>query len=187
MSMSRHLKVKQAKILNKKHFLQFFLLQRSVPQGCSWHILAGKPSNTHSRGYSEYNVAWRGNTPLIHPPSPLISHPLPTLKSMQKMINWRSLVEHGLEVTKHLRHQHLGTEGWGCPLLGLNCRVRSRSYQGHFKVKPAIILNKTYFYSFHMFFWCKGVFHKAAVDILWLGSLPTRIIGGTMIIRGLEG
>ena len=107
-------------------------------------ILAVKPSNTLPTGYSEYYVAWRGNTPLLYPPSPLISHRLPTLKSLQKMVNW-SLVEHGLEVTKHLRHPHLGTKndmGWYCPLLGFYCRVRSRSYQGHFKVKPDIILNK---------------------------------------------
>ena len=97
-----HLKVKQAKILNKKYFYSF-LLQRSVPQDCSWHIVAGKPSNTHPRGYGEYYGAWRGNTPLLYPPSPFISHPLPTLKSMQKMVNW-SLVEHGLEVTKYPRH-----------------------------------------------------------------------------------
>ena len=68
-------------------------------------------------------------------------------------------MEHGLEVTKHLRHQHLGTKGdmgWGCPLLGLHCRVRSRSYQGHFKGKPAIILNKNIFLQFpYVFFVAK--------------------------------
>ena len=31
-------------------------------------------------------------------------------------------------------------------------------------------------------FFCKGVFHKVAVDILWPGSLPTRIPGGTVTI-----
>ena len=151
-------------------------------------LQAGKPSNTHPRGYRDYYVAWKGNTPLLCPPSPLISHPLPTLKSMQKMVNW-SVVEHGLEVTKHLRHPHLGTKGdigWGCPLLGFYCRVRSRSYQCHFKVKPAIILNKNIFLQFPYVFGCKGVLHKAAVEILWLGSLPTRIPGGTVIICSLE-
>ena len=133
--------------------------------------MAGKPSNMHPRGYSEYYVVWRGNTPLLYPPSPLISHPLPALKSMQKMVNW-SLVEHGLEVTKHLRHPHLqgtkGDMGWGYPLLGFYCRVISREFQGQTS--------------------CKRVFHKAAeLDILWLGSLPTRILGGTVIIRGFEG
>ena len=34
-------------------------------------------------GYSDYYVAWRGNTPLLYHPSPLISDSLPTLKSMQ--------------------------------------------------------------------------------------------------------
>ena len=129
--------------------------------------MAGKPFNTHPRGYSEYYVAWRGDTPLLYPPSPLISHPIPKLKSMQKMVNWR-LVEHGLEVTKHLRQPHLGTRGdmgWGCPLLGLYSRVRSRSHQGHFKVKPAIILNKNIFFQFPYVFCCKGVFPKVAVDI----------------------
>ena len=29
-----------------------------VPQGCSWHIVAGKPSNTHPRGYSDF--MWLG-------------------------------------------------------------------------------------------------------------------------------
>ena len=147
-----HLKVKQAKILNKKQF-SHFLLQRSVPQGCSWHIVTGKPSNTHSRGYSDYYVAWKGNTPSLYPPSPLISHPLPTIKSLQKMVNW-GVVEHGLEVTKHLRHPHLGTKGdmgWGCPLLGFYCRVRSRSYKGHFKGKAEKLLNSNNFYSFHVF------------------------------------
>ena len=117
----------------------------SVLQSCSWHIVAWKPSNKHPRGYSEYYVAWRGNTPLLYPPSLLISHPLPTLTSMQKMVNW-SLVEHWLEVTKHQRHPHLqgtkGDMGWGCPFLGFYCRVRTRSNQGHFKVKPSIISNK---------------------------------------------
>ena len=112
-----------------------------------------KPSNTHPRGYSDYYVAWKGNTPLLYHPSPLISHPLPTLKSMQKMVNW-GVVEHGLEVTIHLRHPHLGIKGdmgWGCPLLGFYCRVRSRSYQGHFKVKPAIILIKNIMLQFPCF------------------------------------
>ena len=119
--------------------------------------MAGKPFNTHPRGYSDYYVAWKSNTPLLYPTSPLISHPLPTLKSMQKMVNW-GVVEHGLEVTKHLRHPHLGTKGdkgWGCPLLGFYCRVRSRSYQGHFKVKPTIILNKNIMLQFPCFFVAK--------------------------------
>ena len=149
--------------------------------------MAGKPSNTHLRGYSEYYVVWRGNTPLLYPPFPLISHPLPTLKLMQQMVNW-SLVKHGLEVTKHLRHPHLGTKGdmgWGCPLLGFYCRVRSRSYRGHFKVKPAIILNKNIFLQFPYVFCCKRVFHKVAVAIYC--GCPTRIRGGTVIMRGFEG
>ena len=73
------------------------------------------------------------------------------------MVNW-SLVEDGLEVTKHLMHPHLGTKGdtgWGCLLLGFYCRVRSRSYQGYFKVKPAIILNKNMFLQFPCVFCCK--------------------------------
>ena len=101
------------------------------------------------------NIMWlgRGTTPLLYPPSPLISHPLPKLKSMQKMVNW-SLVEHGLEVTKHLGHPHLGTKGdmgWGCPLLGFYCRVRSRSYKGHFVDKADQVLNRNTFYSFPVF------------------------------------
>ena len=136
------------------------------------------------------NMIWLGGV-IPHsyiPPSPLISHPLPTLKSMQKVVNWR-LVEHWLEVTKHLRQPHLGIKGdmgWVCPLLGLYCRVRSRSYQGHCKVKPAIILNKNIFLQFPKEC-CTGVLHKAAVDIVWLGSLPTRTPGGTVTICGLEG
>ena len=123
------------------------------------------------------------------PPSPLISHPPPILKSMQKVVNWR-LVEHGLEVTKHLRQPHLGTKGdmgWGCPLLRFYCRVRSRSYPGHCKVKAAIILNTNIFLQLPYVFCCKGVFHKAVVVIVWLGSLPTRTPGGTVTICGLEG
>ena len=105
------------------------------------------------------------------------------------MVNW-GLVEHGLEVTKHLRYSHLGTTGdmgWGCHLLGFYCRVRSGSYQDHFKAKPAIILNKNIFLQFPYVFCSKGVFHKGTVKILWLGSLPTRILGGTVTICGLEG
>ena len=137
-----------------KNSFHSFLLQTSVPQGCSGHIVAEKPSNTHPRGYSDYYVAWKGNIPLLYPPSPLISHPLPTIKTMQKMVIW-SAVEHGFEVTKHLSHPHLDTKGdmgWGCPLLGFYCRVRSRSYQGHFKVKPTIILNKNIFLHFPYIF-----------------------------------
>ena len=40
-------------ILIKNMFLRFpyvFVLQRSVPQDCSLHLVAGKPSNTHPRG-----------------------------------------------------------------------------------------------------------------------------------------
>ena len=130
MSCQGHLKVKQAKILNKKHFLQFFCCKGVFHEAAAdifW--LESLPTRILG-GTVNIIWAWRGNTPLIYPPSPLISNPLPTLKSMQKMIN-RSLVEHGLVVTKHLRHQHLGTKGdmgWGCPLLGLYCRVRSRSF-----------------------------------------------------------
>ena len=105
------------------------------------------------------------------------------------MVNM-SLMEHGLEVTKHLRHPHLGTKGdmgWGCSLLGFYCRVKSRSYQGHFKVKLAIILNKNMFLQFPYVFCSKVVFHKAAVDILQLERLPTRILGGTVTICGLKG
>ena len=125
--------------------------------------MAGKPSNTHPSGYSEYYVAWRDNTLLLYPPSPLISHLLPTLKSMQKMVNW-SLVEHGLEVTKHLRLPHLqgtkGDMGWVCPLLGFYCRVWSRSYQGHFKVKLAILLNKNIFLQIPYVFVAKECFTR---------------------------
>ena len=67
-----------------KHIFYSYLLQRSFPQDCSWHIVAGKPSNTHPRGYSEYYVAWRGNTPLLYPPSPLISRPPPTLNQCKQ-------------------------------------------------------------------------------------------------------
>ena len=93
-------------------------------------------------------------------------------------------------VPKHPRHPHLGTKddmGWGCPLLGFYCRVRSRSDQGHFKVKPAIISNKNKFLEFPYVFCCKKVFHKAEVDILWLEGIPTRILGGKVTICGLEG
>ena len=166
------------------------MLQRSVPQGCSWHIVAGKPSNTHPRGYSEYYVAWRGDTPLLYPPSPLISHPLPTLKSMQKNgVLWKMGLKSQSTWGTHnwVGLLTLGNMGWGCPLLGFYCRVMSRSYQGHFNVNPAIILNTNIFLQFLYVFCCKGVFDKAALAILWLGSLPTRILGGTVTIHGLEG
>ena len=67
-------------------------------------------------------------------------------------------VEHGLQVTKHLRHPHLGNKGdmvWGCPLLGFYSRAKTRSYKGHFKGKADTVLNRNTFYSFHVFpgFW----------------------------------
>ena len=96
------------------------------------------------------------------------------------MVNW-CFVWHGLEVTRHLRHPQLGTKGdmgWGWPLLWFYSRVMSVSCQGHFKVNPDKILNKNMFLQFPYVFGCKGVFHKAAVDTVWMGSLPTRIFGG---------
>ena len=63
-------------------------------------------------------------------------------------------MEHGVEATKHMRHPQLGTKGdmgLGCLSLGFYSRVRSRSYKGHFKVKPAKILNNNILYSVHMF------------------------------------
>ena len=75
-------------------------------------------------------VAWRGNTPLLYHPSPLISPPVQALTSVQNEVNW-SIEEHGLQVTKHLRHPHLDTKGdmgWSCPFLRLYSRVRMRSY-----------------------------------------------------------
>ena len=111
------------------------------------------------------------------------------------MVNW-SLVWHGLEITKHLRHPQLGTKGdmgWGWALLGFYSRVMSVSCQGHFKVNPDKILNKNMFLQFPYVFGCKGVFHKAAVDTVWMGSLPTRILGGGGGVQwppgicGLEG
>ena len=120
--------------------------------------MAGKPSNTHHRGYSKYYVAWRGNTPLLYPPSPLISHPVPALTSVQNKVNW-SLVEHGLQVTKHLKHPYLGNKGvmvWGCPLLGFYSRVRTRSYKDHFKGRADKLLNRNTFYSIHVFLVIRG-------------------------------
>ena len=46
-----------------------------------------------------------------------------------------------------LRDPHLGPKGdlsWGCTLQGYYPKVRSRSCQGHFKVKPAEILAQYY-------------------------------------------
>ena len=54
---------------------------------------------------------------LISPVPSYITHPVPALKKLQNEVNW-SLVEHGLQVTKHLKHPHLGNKGdmaWGCP------------------------------------------------------------------------
>ena len=139
-----HLKVKQAKILSENLFLQFF-----VAKECSTRLqltlfwLRSLPTRILG---GTVNIMWLGGV-----------IPTTTLKSMQKMVNW-SPVEHGIEVTiKHLRHPHLSTKGdmgWSCPLLGFYCRVRSRSYQGHFKVKTAIILNKNMFLQFPYVFCC---------------------------------
>ena len=111
------------------------------------YIVAGKPSNTHPRGYSDYT--WLGGV-IPHcyiSPVPLISHPVPALTSVQKKVNC-SLVEHGLQVTKHLKHPHLGNKGvmvWGCPLLGFYSRVRSRSYKGHFKGQSRQVIEQKHF------------------------------------------
>ena len=114
--------------------VHMFLLQGSVPLGYSWHNVAGKPSNTHSSGEGGgvqwFYVAWRGNIPPLYHPSSLISPPVLALTSGQNEVNW-SLEEHGLHVTKDLRHPHLdikGDMGWGCPLLGFYSRLRIRSY-----------------------------------------------------------
>ena len=71
-SFQGHLKVKQAKILN----FTVFCCKGVFHKAAADISVAAKPSNTHPRGYSKYYVAWRGNTPLLYPPSPLISHPL---------------------------------------------------------------------------------------------------------------
>ena len=127
--------------------------------------------------YSDYYVAWRGNSPLFYHPSPLISHPLPAPKSMQNMVKW-SIVEHELKVT---RHPKLGTKGdmglgfflcWdSTPGLGQGqIKVISRSNQLKYWIK--------HFFTVSMCFCCREVFHKATVDIMWLGSFPTRILEG---------
>ena len=78
--------------------------------------------------------------------------------------NWAlHLVEHGLEVTKHLRHPQLigAALCWG---------TTRRSGQGHVKVisrsNQLRYLIKTFFYSFKCFFCCGEVFHKAVFDII---------------------
>ena len=83
----------------------------------------------------------------------------------------------------------LGTHTWVLKVtwvwVALSRGSTAWSGQGHIKVitrsNQLWYWIKTYFfYSFHVFFCCKEVFHKAAVDIVWLGSLPTRILGGTV-------
>ena len=154
-----HFKVKPAIILNKNIFVQFpyvFSCKRvfhkaAVDIYCGWE--AFQPV---SQGVQWLYVAWRGNTPLLYHPSPHISHPLPALTSVKNKVNW-SLVEHGLQVTKHLKHPHLGNKGvmvWGCLLLGFYSRVRTRSYKRHFKGKADKLglLNRNTFYSMdHVF------------------------------------
>ena len=148
-----HLKVKIAKIFNKKHFSHFFVAKECSTRlqltYCDWESLP-----TRILGVTVNIMCLGGVIPHPYIPRPLLYHkPLPTLKSMQKMVNW-SFVEHGLVVTKHMRHPHLGTKGdmrWGCTLLGFYCRVRSRSYKGHFKGKADQLLNRNTFYSFHVF------------------------------------
>ena len=63
-------------------------------------------------------------------------------------------MEHGLEVTKHLRHLHLGTKG-DMAWVALCWSSTAGSGQGHFKVKPAIILNKNIFLQFPYVFAAK--------------------------------
>ena len=133
------------------------------------------------------NIMWLGRViPHSYIPHPLLYHTLYQHWNQCKKWSVGDLCNMGLNSqSNYLRHPHLGTEGdmvWGCPLLRLYCRVRSRSYQSHFKVKPAIILNKNIFLQFSYVFCCKEVFHKAAVDILWPGSLPTRTLGSTVTI-----
>ena len=112
--------------------------------------MAGKPSTMHPRGYSAY--MWLGGviTLLLYHLSPLLSHPVPALTSVQNEVNW-SPVEHILQVTKHLRHSHPGNKdemSWGCPLLGFYSRVQTRSYKGHFKSKADKLLNTNTFLQF---------------------------------------
>ena len=103
-------------------------------------------------------MTWRGNTSLLYHPSLFISPPVPPLISVQNEVNW-GLVERGLEVTKHLRHPHLGNKRdmvWGCPLLGFYSRVRTRSYKGHFKGKADQLFNRNTFYSLMYFLVISG-------------------------------
>ena len=75
------------------------------------------------------------------------------MSRVQNKVNW-SIAEHGLQVTKHLKHPHLGNKSvmvWGCPLLGFYSRVRTRSYKGHFKGKADKLLNRNTFYNIHVF------------------------------------
>ena len=98
--------------------------------------------------FSQIYVACRGNTPLFYHPSPLISHPLSALTSVKNEVNW-SFVYHGLQVTKHPRHPHLGTKGdmGRCyPLLGFHSRVRT----GYFNGKKDKLFDKN---TFPCIFW----------------------------------
>ena len=62
----------------KTFFLQLpyiCLFQKSVQQGCSWHIVVGKPSNTHPMGYGDY--MWLGGViPRSYINRPLLYHTL---------------------------------------------------------------------------------------------------------------
>ena len=80
--------------------------------------------------------------------------------------SFRATIFHVNYLCPQVMGPHLATN-W----LGL---VRSRSCQGHLKVKTAKILKKKTCFTV---FCCKWVFHKAAVDIFWLESLPPPILG----------
>ena len=101
------------------------------------------------------------------------------------MVNW-SIVEHGLEVTKHMRHPQLGTKGVAWVGVALYWGSAPGSGQGHIKVRLRSNRLKYWIATFFTVCICfcrREVFHWATVDIMWLGSLPTRILVGGGVQR----
>ena len=117
----------------------------------------------------------------------LLCYPVPCHIGQNKRVLGRATIFHVNYLCPQVMGPHLATN-----LTWVGVRLyrgsTPRSGQGHVKViwrsnQLKYSIKKTYF----TVFCCKWVFHKAAVDIFWLGSLPTLILGGTVTICGLEG
>ena len=95
---------------------------------------------------------------------------------------FRGAIFHVNYLCPQLMGPHLATN-----CLGLRLDFTGVLPQGHVKVIWRSNKLKYWIKTFFTVFCYKGVFHKAATVILWLGIFPARIPGGTVNIIWLGG